>query len=77
MMIRQGMGMAIGGLLAGIVASFGLTRFMVSVLYDVEPTDPATFAVTAIALSAAAFVASWLPALRAASVDPNVALRYE
>jgi predicted permease len=77
MIIRQGSLMASSGLIAGILASFGLTRFMASILYDVEPTDPATFAVTATAVTATALLACWLPALKAARVDPNVALRYE
>jgi putative ABC transport system permease protein len=77
MTVRQGLVMAATGLLLGILASFGLTRFLIGILYDVEPTDPATFAVTSALLLATAFLACWLPALKAASVDPNVALRYE
>jgi putative ABC transport system permease protein len=77
MIVRQGMVMAVAGLLAGIAAAFGLTRLMTSILYDVEPTDPATFAVTALAVCATALAACLFPALRAARVDPTVALRYE
>ena len=77
MMVRQGMVVALVGLLAGLLAAFGLTRFMTSILYDVEPTDTTTFAITALALCATALLACWLPARKAALVDPNVALRYE
>jgi putative ABC transport system permease protein len=77
MVIRQSMAMASAGLLAGLLAAFGLTRLMASILYDVEPADPATFALTALALCATGLAACWLPALKAAKVDPIVALRYE
>ena len=77
MMVRQGMVMALVGLLAGLPAAVGLTRFMASILYDVEPTDTTTFAITALALCATALLACWLPSRKAALVDPNVALRYE
>jgi putative ABC transport system permease protein len=77
MMVRQGMVMACAGLTAGLVAAFGLTRLMASILYDVEPTDPATFALTALSLCATALAACVLPSLKAARVDPNIALRYE
>ncbi|SPE41349.1 exported hypothetical protein [Candidatus Sulfopaludibacter sp. SbA3] len=50
---------------------------MATLLYDVKPNDPMTFAVVAIALTATAVLASLVPALRAARVDPLLALRYE
>jgi ABC-type lipoprotein release transport system permease subunit len=50
---------------------------MASQLYDVEPTDPLTFALVAVTLGGAALVASLLPSLRATRVDPMAALRYE
>jgi putative ABC transport system permease protein len=77
MMVRQEMVMAFVGLLVGLPAAFGLTRLMTSILYGVEPTDATTFAITTLVLCAAALLACWLPARRAAHVDPNVALRYE
>ena len=77
MVVRQGMGIALIGIGAGLGAAFGLTRLMASLLYDVTPSDPATFAVVALLLTGIALLASWIPARKAARVDPLVALRYE
>jgi len=77
MVVRQGMTVALSGILAGSAAALGLTRLMATLLYDVKPNDPMTFAVVAIALTATAVLASLVPALRAARVDPLLALRYE
>ncbi|HTT65445.1 MAG TPA: ABC transporter permease [Bryobacteraceae bacterium] len=77
MVLRQGMTMAFAGLAAGLAGAWGLTRWTASLLYDVRPNDPATFTAVAGALAATAAVACWLPALKAARVDPVVALRYE
>jgi putative ABC transport system permease protein len=77
MVVRQGMAMALVGILAGVSGALALTRLMATLLFDVQPNDPPTFAAVALALAAAAFVASWVPALKAARVDPLLALRYE
>ncbi len=77
MVVRQGMAVALTGIAAGIAAALGLTRLIATLLFDVKPNDPLTFAAVAVALSAAAFMACWAPALKAARVDPVVALRYE
>ena len=58
-------------------ATAGLTRLMASLLFEVKPTDPATFASVAILLAFVVFAASYIPARRAMRVDPMVALRYE
>jgi putative ABC transport system permease protein len=77
MVVGQGMGVAALGIVAGVAAAFGLTRLMASLLYETAPTDGVTFGVVCGVLAMAAFVACCDPALRAARVDPAVALRYE
>jgi predicted permease len=65
------------GIAIGIVAAFALSRFAASLLFEVRPSDPATYAVAALVLSAVAALAAALPARRAARVDPVVTLREE
>jgi putative ABC transport system permease protein len=77
MMLRQGSKLIFVGLLAGFGASLLLTRLLVSLLFEVRPTDAATSAAVALLLSAAALLACYVPARRASRVDPLVALRYE
>ncbi|HKV39771.1 MAG TPA: ABC transporter permease [Blastocatellia bacterium] len=66
-----------GGLVIGLAGSFGLTRLMVSLLYAVSPTDPATFVLISLLLGVVAIAACVIPARRATRVDPLAALRYE
>ena len=61
----------------GVVSAFGLTRFLGSLLFGVEPTDAATFATMAALLMGIAVLAAWVPARRVMSVDPVKALREE
>jgi len=77
LVVLRGMVLAIAGVLIGLIGALALTRLMQGVLYGVEATDPLTFGVVALGLLAVAALASWLPARRAASVDPAVAIRYE
>jgi putative ABC transport system permease protein len=73
--LRQGVMLAALGIAIGSLGSLGMTRGLATLLYDVSPTDPATFISVALVLAAVALLGSWLPARRAASVDPVVALR--
>jgi ABC-type antimicrobial peptide transport system permease subunit len=77
LILGEGMRLAAIGFAIGLVAALALTRFVSSLLYGVTPTDPITFAGALAILSAAAFVACYIPALRALRVDPVTALRYE
>jgi ABC-type antimicrobial peptide transport system permease subunit len=65
------------GLLFGILGAFVLTRLLSSLLYEVKPADPLTFVVVAVVLGAVSLIASYVPAWRAARVNPMVALRHE
>jgi predicted permease len=75
--VRQGLFIAAIGLAAGFAGAFAATRLIGAMLFNVSPTDPATFVAVAIVLTAVAAVASFVPARRASSVDPLVALRSE
>jgi putative ABC transport system permease protein len=77
MVLRQGGGLAAAGAALGIAVAAGTTRVIGSVLYEVEPLDTASFALALAVLAGAALLASWIPARRAARVDPMVALRSE
>jgi putative ABC transport system permease protein len=77
MVVGQGMLLTGLGVAGGLLAAFLLTRLMTSLLYGVEPLDPVTYLATASTLALVALVASWLPARRAASLDPAHTLRQE
>jgi putative ABC transport system permease protein len=75
--VGHGLRLVLLGLCIGVAAALVVTRWMSSVLFDVKPTDPLTFAAVGVLLTAVAFLASYIPARRAMRVDPMVALRYE
>ncbi|MBZ5609111.1 MAG: ABC transporter permease [Acidobacteriia bacterium] len=77
LVLRQGLVLAILGVLLGLAGSLALTRGIQSLLYDVSPTDGWTFAACALAFIAIALAASYIPARRAARIDPIEALRCE
>ncbi len=77
LIVGQGMVAPLVGATCGLLCAFWLTAVMSHLLFEVSATDPPTFAAAAVVLAAAAFVACWLPARKAAKVDPIVALRCE
>jgi predicted permease len=77
MILGGGGRLAAAGVAVGLAAAFALTRLMSSLLYGVSAYDPITFGAVAMLLLAVALVASFIPARRAAEMDPMVALRYE
>ena len=77
LILRQGMTLALIGSAIGLVLAFGGTRLLQSILYGVSAVDPFTFTTVAFLLGAVTLLACWLPAYRAARVDPMVALRNE
>jgi putative ABC transport system permease protein len=77
MVLFHALGLTVVGLALGLVGAFALTRFLVTLLFEVKPTDVTTFAVVSIVLGGVAVAACLIPARRATKVDPLVALRYE
>ena len=75
--LSQAMSLVVGGLLAGLVVAFGVSRLFASMLFSVKPSDPLTFGTVAVVLCGVALLACYVPAARAMRVDPVVALRYE
>jgi ABC-type antimicrobial peptide transport system permease subunit len=77
MVVRQGALLTLVGVIVGAVSAVVLTRYLRALLYEVSPTDPVAFAGMGLLLSAVALAASYVPARRAAKVDPMAALRSE
>jgi predicted permease len=77
MILRQGLRLAVFGVIFGLIGAFALTRLMAGVLVGVNAIDPITFALASLLFVAVALVACYLPARRAAAVNPLIALKYE
>jgi predicted permease len=77
LVVRQGLALAITGTGAGLLGAFLLTRVMSSLLFEITAADPLTFFAASLLLAAVSLLASYIPARRAAKVDPVVALRCE
>ena len=75
--MKQAIGMILAGLLLGLGLALGFTRLLSSLLYGIQPTDRLTFAAASVLLIVVATLASYIPARRATTVDPLLALRYE
>ncbi|HEU4769073.1 MAG TPA: FtsX-like permease family protein, partial [Pyrinomonadaceae bacterium] len=77
LMVGKGLYLSVIGIAIGLVGAFLLTRVLASMLVEVKPTDPVTFVSVAVLFLFIAVLASWLPAVRAARLDPTTALRNE
>ena len=77
MVVGEGLKMTVVGLAVGLTGAFWLTRWMAALLFEISTTDPFTFAMVGFGLTAVGLLACFVPARRAANVDPMVALRYE
>lgn len=77
MILRQASRLAVAGIAIGLIAALATTRLMARFLYGVQPADPVTFAVVSLLLASVTFLACYIPARRATSVDPMIALRCE
>jgi ABC-type antimicrobial peptide transport system permease subunit len=77
MVLREGLRLVIAGVAVGLLGAWALSRYLTSILYDVRATDPLTYILVALLMTAVALVACLVPARRATKVDPMVALRYE
>ncbi len=75
MVLREGMGLAAAGVIAGLIGAWGLNRFLATLLYGVRPDDPLTFAAVSVVLLLVALFACYIPARRATRIDPMQALR--
>jgi len=77
LLLREASVIVLAGVMVGVAGALAVSRYMAKLLFEIRPTDPATFVAVSLLLGAVATVASYVPARRAMKVDPTVALRYE
>jgi len=77
MILREGLVMTVVGLMVGLLLGLGVAKVSASMLYGVSPVDPVSIVATVALLGAASLLAGYIPARRAAKIDPMDALRYE
>jgi ABC-type antimicrobial peptide transport system permease subunit len=77
LVVWQGVALALAGTAAGVAAALGIGRLLTKLLFGVKPSDPVTLAAVVVLLIAVALIAAFVPARRATTVDPMIALRYE
>jgi putative ABC transport system permease protein len=77
LVLNQAMTLVAVGIVLGVLGALALTRVLTTLLFDVRPTDPGTFAIVAVLLAGVAFIAGYLPGRRAMRVDPTDALKAE
>jgi ABC-type antimicrobial peptide transport system permease subunit len=77
LILRSGRALVVIGLAIGLLGAFALTRLMGTLLFEISPTDPITFAAVVLCVIVSTLLACYIPARRATKVDPLVALRYE
>jgi ABC-type antimicrobial peptide transport system permease subunit len=75
--LAQGLGLSLAGVVVGLLGALALSRLLEKLLFTVSPTEPIIYAGVALLLLAITALASWLPARRAARVDPMIAMRVE
>jgi ABC-type antimicrobial peptide transport system permease subunit len=77
MVLKEAGWLAAAGVVVGVAAALGLGRLLKSMLYGLQPSDPASLAGAAVLLLGVALLAGWIPAMRASRVEPMEALRHE
>ena len=77
LVLKEALLLTLVGVALGLIGAFAATRVLTSLLFEVKPTDPATFICLSLLLTLVALLACYIPARRATKVDPLVALRYE
>ena len=77
LVVGQALGLAGGGVAAGLIGAFALSRVLAGLLYEVDPRDPASFVTMPMVVVGVALLAAWIPTVRALRVDPASALRVE